>query len=67
MLESDLLEYGSYSSHSLHYLVIISDLHLLGTRLGPRKTYPILIVNAHTMLVSAISTERFQPIARRNA
>ena len=47
-------------------LVIINDLDIRRAGTRPRETDAILVVDPNAVLSSAISTQCFQPIARRN-
>lgn len=48
-------------------LVVVNDLDLLGTSLGPGETDPPLVVNSDAVLTRSITFELFQPIARRDS
>jgi hypothetical protein len=46
--------------------MIIDYLDLLRSGVSPNKTDSILLIDANTVLTSAIGSERFQLITRRN-
>jgi hypothetical protein len=45
--------------------MIVNDLDLVRTGVGPHEAQPPLIVDAHALLPSPITPERFKPIAWR--
>ena len=47
--------------------MIINNLNQFRTRVRPCEADAVLIVDAHTVLSCAITAERFQPVARRDA
>src|ERR1041384_2418695 len=51
----------------LRHSMVIDYLDLLGSGVSPNKTDSILLIDANTLLTSAIGSERFQLIPRRNS
>jgi len=51
----------------LRLIVVVNDLDLRRSKLGPHEADPVLIVHADAVLRSSVSLERLQPVARRNA
>ena len=47
-------------------LVVVHDLNVTGTPLGPRGTDPILLVDPDTMLAPSIPREQLKPVPGRN-
>jgi hypothetical protein len=50
-----------------HLPVVVYDLDLIGTLIGPDEADPILVVDPDAVLPSTVARERFQSIPGRNA
>ena len=47
--------------------VVVDDLHLRRTIVGPTEADPELVIDSEAVLTSPITSQRFQPIARRRS
>ena len=46
--------------------MVVDDLDIFGSGLGPSKADSILVIDADTVLPNATAFQRFQPVSRRN-
>src|SRR5215210_2305853 len=47
-------------------LVVVNYLHLFGSAFRPRETHSVLLVDSYAVLAFSVSSELFQPVARRD-
>ena len=47
--------------------VVVNDLHLLWSGVGPHEADPPLVVDPDAVLTSSIALQGFEPVTRRDA